>query len=183
MHFIIEDVNTLDPVALADELIAAFGTNYGISTAGNTITTNGGEPDPIAFQAVIDVHVSNADTREQNKLKASIKHIREVSLEKFPKNSGVDNVYVLNYQAATLGSDDTTTILRNGKTPAAHLGDFGVHIGMTAAQFAAYVLSENLLAGQKMTEIEAEYLRLYYNGPMTDEDVAGYQSYCDARTL
>jgi hypothetical protein len=115
-------------------------------------------------------------------LRAKIKVIRAASLEKFPRNSGVATVYELNFQAAVLGAGDSTTVLRNGKTPAQHLGDFGVHLGMTAGQFASYVLAENLSAGQKMSEVEAEYLRLYYDGPPTAQTVVDYQAYCDART-
>lgn len=65
MIFTIEDPTTLDPAALSAELITAFGTNYGISTAGNIITTNGGEPDPVAFQAVLDAHVTNKAHRDK----------------------------------------------------------------------------------------------------------------------
>ena len=58
MIFMIEDTKTLDPATLSDELIAALGSNYGISTAGNIITTNSPEePDPAAFQSVLDAHV------------------------------------------------------------------------------------------------------------------------------
>jgi hypothetical protein len=114
-------------------------------------------------------------------LRGQVKAIRATALEWFNKNAGVSEVYNQNFQAATLGAADTTTGLRNGKTPAQHLSDFGTPLGMTAAQFGAYVLSENLLAGQKMTEIEAEYLRLYYGGPLAVLDVDNYKAYCDAR--
>jgi hypothetical protein len=81
-----------------------------------------------------------------------------------------------------LGAADTTTVLRNGKTPAQHLGDFGVKIGMTAAQFETYVKNENLIAGQQMTEIEGEYLTAYYSPTITEQTVMDYKAYCDART-
>lgn len=67
MQFIIADVNTIDPAALSDEIIAVFGTNYGISTAGTIITTNGEEPDPVAFQAVLDAHVGKSNRRKKLK--------------------------------------------------------------------------------------------------------------------
>ena len=66
MKFTIQDASTLDPAALADELIAALGSHYGISTAGREITTQT-EPDAISFQAVLDAHVANAANRVFNK--------------------------------------------------------------------------------------------------------------------
>lgn len=63
MQFIIEDPTTLDPASLSNDLIATLGSNYGISTAGTIITTNGEEPDPVAFQAVLDAHAANANKR------------------------------------------------------------------------------------------------------------------------
>lgn len=128
-------------------------------------------------------------------LKEKIKNIRAAALEKFTKNSGIATVYDLNYQAALLGDQDTTTTLRNSKTPHQHLTDFGQYVGMTGAQFAAYIIAENsgptgAAAGVKMSEIEQEYLRLYYTvaGTATvvaelDAAVSAYQAYCDARTV
>lgn len=70
MKFTVQDQKTLDPAVLSAELITAFGTNYGISTAGTEITTNGmPEPDQAAFQTVLDAHVANAVSRELDRLK------------------------------------------------------------------------------------------------------------------
>lgn len=64
MKFTVQDVTKLDPAALADELIAALGSNYEISTAGAEITTHSDiQPDTVAFQAVLDAHIANAATR------------------------------------------------------------------------------------------------------------------------
>jgi hypothetical protein len=121
-------------------------------------------------------------------LRKQIKGIRAVALEWFTKNSGIATVYDLNYEAAYFGATDTATILRNGKTPAQHLADFGQYLGMTGEQFGAYVLNENkgptgASAGVKMSEIEAEYLRVYYALPSLNEaDVAAYQAFCNSRT-
>lgn len=138
---------------------------------------------PPEAEAIVLAHGSAeaVAAKEQAKLKSQIKEIRATALETFPKNSGIDNVYVLNFQAATLGAADTTTILRNGKTPASHLGDFGAPLGMTAAQFGAYILTENLSAGQKMTEIEGEYLENYYAPVVTEQMVVDFQTFCDVR--
>lgn len=124
--------------------------------------------------------------------KNKIKQIRDASLKIFTKNSGVAKVYDLNYEAAKLGASDTTTKLRNNKTPAQHLGDLAINLGMSAATFAAYIISENegptgAAAGVKMTEIEVEYTRLYYTYAVTATPeqmcsaVIDYQAFCDAR--
>jgi len=122
-----------------------------------------------------------ADPYSDTVLRDKVKAIRAAALDRFPKNSGIATVYDQNFEAATRGASDITTILRNGKTPAQHLGDFGVRLGKTADQFGAYILSENLLAGQKMTEIEAAYLTSYYGATITEQIVTDYQTYCDAR--
>jgi hypothetical protein len=130
-----------------------------------------------------------ADATPVMELKAKIKSIRAAALEWFTKNSGVATVYDLNYEASVLGAADTVTILRNNKTPAQHLTDFGQYLGMTGEQFGAYVLNENkgptgASAGVKMSEIEAEYLRVCYALPNLNEaDVIAYQAFCDARML
>lgn len=67
MKFTIQDASTLDPAALAEELVAALGSNFGISTAGTEITTNQ-VVDEAKFQAVLDTHVANAANRIQNKV-------------------------------------------------------------------------------------------------------------------
>ena len=178
MKYTLVDGQSFDAEILHQELVAVFGDE------GNKLSTAPGSVDYFGegdASAIILAHFDNGLAREATRLRAQIKSIREVSLEKFPKNSGVSNVYELNYQAAILGASDTTTILRNGKTPAQHLGDFGVCLGMTAAQFGFYIQGENLLAGQKMTEIEAAYLIAFYNPNITAQTVADFQSYCDAR--
>ena len=135
--------------------------------------------------------VEAADLPSLIEIKVQIKSIRENSLRKFTKNSGVSKVYDINYDAAVLGASDNTTILRNGKTPYQHLYDFGLEIGMTAEQFATYIIDENRVTtavAVKMTEIEKEYLRLYYSVVDTALQselpalVSGFQSYCDLRT-
>lgn len=172
---------SFDPEILRQELVATLGeTGWHINTSANQVVFVGDGFDP---SVTILAHFDNGPAREQTRLKAKIKAIRETSLEKFPKNSGVDNVYNLNFQAATLGAGDITTVLRNGKSPFEHLGFFGAKIGKTAAQFAAYVIQENLLAGQKMTEIEGGYLDAYYAPNITEQMVTDYQQYCNLRLV
>jgi len=152
-----------------------IATEYGPDRYAQYIIDTGRAEDVLAIQEPIPEPT-------QDELHTSIKNVRAAALEKFPRNSGVSTVYEQNFQAATLGAGDITTILRNGKTPAQHLTDFGVHLDMTADQFAVYVLAENLAAGQKMSEIEAQYLAVYYDGPLTEQSVRDYQAYCALRT-
>lgn len=135
-----------------------------------------------------------AEAPTGDELRVRIKEIRAAAQERFTKNSGVTTVYGLNYEAAVLGAGDTTTILRNDKTPFQHLHDLGQYAisaqyptGMTAEQFAAYIIAENrgptpyTAGGVKMTEIEVEYMRVLYAQPVTEQSVAEYQAFCDAR--
>lgn len=83
MRFIIQDVTALDPAALSEELITAFGTNFEISTVGTTITTNSlPEPDQAAFQAILDAHVINAPIRATAKLRETAKIMRNIAVTK-----------------------------------------------------------------------------------------------------
>lgn len=56
-----------DAAILADELIAAFGTAYGLSTAGTELTLYD-VPDEAAVVAIIDAHVARTEIREANKV-------------------------------------------------------------------------------------------------------------------
>ena len=180
MKYTLTEGQSFDPEILRQELVAVFGDE------GNKISTSTGVVDYFGegdASAIILAHFDSGPARETVRLKAQIKGIRATALEWFTKNAGVSEVYAQNFQAATLGASDTTTVLRNGKTPAQHLGDFGARLGMTAAQFGAYILSENLLAGQKMTELEGAYLAAYYAPAITEESVVAFQAYCAARTV
>ena len=187
MIYTITEGQSFDPEILRQELVATVGeTGWYINTSGNQVEFVGEGFDP---EAIILAHFDNGAAREQVELKARIKEIRATALEWFTKNSGIATVYDLNYEAALLGASNTTTVLRNNKTPAQHLTDFGQYLGMTGEQFGAYVLDENkgptgASAGVKMSEIEAEYLRVSYALPsLSEADVAAYQAFCDARAL
>lgn len=126
--------------------------------------------------------------------KASIKAIRNAALAKFVANAGVGGVYDVNYEAAVAhDAGNTTLLLRNGKTSGEHCTELGTLLGMTAAQFATYIIAENRQVTPTkrcavlMHEIEVEYLRLYYSAvaAMTDLNAiaapAAYQTFCDSR--
>lgn len=112
----------------------------------------------------------SADIMTKTQAKEKIKLIRGEALKKFCINSGVLAVYDVNYEAALAYKENRlSTILRSGKTVEEHCSQFGSRMGMTASQYADYIISENRQilpnkkAGVLMAEIEDEYLRLYYS--------------------
>ena len=217
MKYTLTEGQSFDPEILRQELVVAIGESTEILFDGSTrqrwmLSTGGSQVDfkihpelldiptvgPVMMDAgevVILTHFDNGAAREQAKLRQQIKGIRETALERFTKNSGVSQVYSLNYEAAMLGATDTTTLLRTGKTPAQHLEAKGSRFlsadfpaGMTAEQFATYIINENrgtdpYTAGAiKMDEIEDEYLTAVTTPTVTEQMVAAYQAFCDART-
>ena len=100
-----------------------------------------------------------------------LKTIRQLALDKVARSPGVLAVYDENYRAAQAyqaGAGDTT-IMKDGRTATAYLAGFGARLGMTAGQFAAYIVSENQRVAP--TAIEDEYLRLVYGLIPTLQDV------------
>lgn len=93
-----------------------------------------------------------------------VKEIRAKALEKATKNSGVYAIYDENYQAAIAydAGEGDVTVMRNNMTATDYLAGFGARLGMTAGQFAAYIISENHRVGPTNYQVEDEYLRLVY---------------------
>lgn len=96
----------------------------------------------------------------------TIKQTRINTLDLYPKRSvGVSMIYAANVSAAIRFQNNDTTILPTGQTPEVYLGTLGVELGMTAAQFAAYIISENLRLGAEgqtppsACDVECHYLR------------------------
>lgn len=104
-----------------------------------------------------------------------IKEIRAMALELATKNSGVSAIYDENYQASLAVSSGfgDTSIQRNGMTATQYLTGFGSRLGMTAAQFATYIIAENRRIGPTSYQVEDEYLRLAYRAipQETDADI------------
>lgn len=121
------------------------------------------------------------------KIVADIQDIRAQALEKSTKNSGVYAVYDENYQASVAfeaGQGDLTE-MRNGMTATQYLSGFGARLGMTAAQFAAYIVAENKRVGPTAYQVEDEYLRLAYGVIPNETSVtkllgyaAAYRAFC-----
>jgi len=117
----------------------------------------------------------------------TIKDIRAAALERLTKNSGVLAVYDENYRAAVeYVNGRTAAEMKGGQTAEAYLTGLGARLGMTAAQFAAYIISENKLVGPTAYQVEEEYLRLAYGAvpSMTDNTVISqqpeiYRQFCE----
>lgn len=123
----------------------------------------------------------------RTKVTADIQDIRAQALEKSTKNSGVSAIYDENYQASVAFTAGTgsTTLMRNGMTATAYLTGFGARLGMTAAQFAAYIIAENKRVGPTAYQVEDEYLRLAYGVIPVETSVtkllgyaAAYRTFC-----
>lgn len=121
---------------------------------------------------------------------AEVKRMRQSALDTFPKSAGVAEVYAENLRAAqavAAGNGGTTT-MRDGSTAAAYLATMAAGMGITVAQFSAYVIAENTAAAVKAREIEAEYIRVAYTyiPACTFEQVQTvaqeFSTFCAART-
>lgn len=121
-----------------------------------------------------------------------VKELRRSSLDKFVKNSpGISRVYAENYFAATeLQAGRPDTMMVSGATATAYLLSIGQNFSMTAAQFATYIINENrgtVGLAIKVSEIEAEYVRLVYAAMPTmtaeqvEQAVIDYTAFCAAR--
>jgi hypothetical protein len=122
---------------------------------------------------------------------ATVKAHRQSALDTFPKSTGVSEVYAENLRAAqaVAAGAGETTIMRDGTSAAAYLAGMAAGMGMSGAQFGAYVLAENTAAAIKAREIEAEYVRLVYTfiPACSFEQVQtvadGYRDFCAARAV
>lgn len=141
--------------------------------------------DPAGTATDTQILVACPDLKMQ--IISQIKDIRATALEKATKNSGVYAVYDENYQAAIAydAGDGDITLMRGGQTATQYLAGFGARLGMTAAQFAAYIINENKKVGPTQYHIEDEYLRLTYGVIPAETSVArllsypnGYRGFC-----
>lgn len=123
-----------------------------------------------------------------------IKDIRRQGLDKATISSGVLAIYNTNYEAAVdflNGNPDNP--LKNGMTPVEYLTGFGARLGMSATQFANYIVAENLRVGPTVYDIEHRYLALAYGGDAANgivpinylpseaavqQSVANFKTYC-----
>lgn len=96
---------------------------------------------------------------------SSVKLIRKQTLDLFQKDSpGVARIYLANYDAATRFQAGDSTPMATGQTPEAYLAGLGAPMGMSAAQFAAYIIGENTRLGApgqtppSAYDVEAQYI-------------------------
>lgn len=94
-----------------------------------------------------------------------IKYIRESALAVIPKNAGVLAVYDENYKAAVAVIEGRgAEVMKDGSSALAFLSRFGEKFGMTAEQFAGYIIGENRRVNPTTVAIEERYLALCYGG-------------------
>lgn len=121
----------------------------------------------------------------------TIKETRKSTLDRYQKYStGIARTYLDNLFAAQKFLAADTSLMATGQTPEQYLSLLGVEIGMTAAQFANYIISENLrLTAPNQTipsayDVEREYLKAQVaaQSALTAEAVqaivAGYIAFC-----
>lgn len=126
-----------------------------------------------------DAQVLAACPQLKSQVVDEIKDIRAIALEKATRNSGVYAVYDENYQASIAyeAGDGDITYMRSGQTATQYLAGFGARLGMTAAQFAAYIIAENHRVGPTQYSIEDEYLRLAYGTIPAETNVSRLLAY------
>lgn len=114
-----------------------------------------------SFESLLPVWLSVI----KQKALAQVKELRQIGLDNAARSAGVLAVYNTNYEAAQYfmaGKGDT--VLKTGKTSTEYLTGFGINLGMTAAQFANYIISENKRMGPSIYQVEKRYLALTYAG-------------------
>lgn len=94
-----------DPAAFAEELIAAMGSNFGISrSSGNEFyTTSSTDPNAVQFQSVLDAHLLAAPARLFKKQEAHFNALVSKEVEKVATRRGYDSgVSCASYAASTI---------------------------------------------------------------------------------
>lgn len=101
----------------------------------------------------------------KKKALAQILVIRQNGLNLAAQCAGVLAIYQANYNAAvSFLAGDTTEVTPNGMNVTDYLAGFGARLGMTATQFANYIISSNQTVGQTAYNVESRYLALTYGG-------------------
>lgn len=112
---------------------------------------------------------------------AQIVDLRKSALDRIALSPGVSAIYDENYQASVYFQEGQPNIvMKNGMTAQDYLAGFGAKLGMTAAQFAAYIVTENVRVGPTAYQIEQEYLRLCYGVIPRETSVANLLGYPDS---
>ncbi len=116
--------------------------------------------------AELDANILAAMTGLKDKIRADVLQVRKDALAKITTdNVGVLAIYDANYAAAkaVLDGAGDTTLAKDGRTATAYLTEFGGLLGMTAPQFATWIVAENERIGRLAVRVEDEYLRLTYS--------------------
>lgn len=116
-----------------------------------------------AAGTAIDVEIFTACPYLKVSIIDQVKQIRAQALDKIAKCAGVLALYDENYKAACAFDEGFSgEIMKDGKTAVEYLTGLGSRLGMTAQQFAAYIISENRRVNPTAYAVEQEYLRLAY---------------------
>lgn len=101
----------------------------------------------------------------KSKALATVKLIRQKGLDAVALSAGILAVYQTNYDASIdyLNGEPNAEI-KIGVSCEEYLSEFGARLGMTATQFANYIVSENIRMGPNMRQVESRYLALTYGG-------------------
>jgi len=110
-----------------------------------------------------------------------IKSIRKQALAQLTIDSGVSAVYSENYVAAVAhkSGQGAATVMKDGQTASVYLSGFGAQLGMSAGQFADYIIAENRRIGPTAYQVEQEYLRLAYSVIPLEPSVSKLLAYPD----
>lgn len=148
----------------------------------------------ILDSALLAIYQAARDAEQKGTSIGQVKELRKTTLDSLVKYSpGVSRIYSENYFASVeFQAGRTGTLMADGSTASAYLGLLGSRVGMTATQFAAYIIGENsgtVGMAIKGREIEDEYMRLVYTAmpAMTAaqavQAVVDYTAFCNARKL
>ena len=95
----------------------------------------------------------------------TVKLIRQKGLDAVALSAGILAVYETNYDASyDYLNGEPNAEIKIGVSCEAYLAEFGARLGMTATQFAQYIISENIRMGPTMRQVESRYLALTYGG-------------------
>lgn len=96
---------------------------------------------------------------------ATVKLIRQKGLDAIALSAGILAVYNTNYDASVdFLNGEPNAEIKIGVSCEEYLAEFGARLGMTAAQFANYIIAENIRMGPTLFQVESRYLALTYGG-------------------
>ena len=150
-------------------------------------TDDGAEVYPVTV-ALTPEELAERLTQTRLAAKDEVKMTRHSSLAKLVACAGILGVYDINFEAAKLvTSGQGGTVLFDTITATQFATDAGAGLGMDAATWSAFIVSENGREKRKGKRIEEGYLHYFYTALAAastiteiNETTANYQSFCDS---